>query len=266
MTLRIALLSPLVLTLGMLPALTTAPATAGPSRPYDLGSASKFEVGCWGPCACPLLILSPLEGRFDLSPIDTDGPEVRYDVTDIAWTAHTNGGDLDVSGSGVYRILGGSPRTHQMTLTLRVNNQPDEVFDSGVVPGGDDFPAIKIAMASGGFFCWDSVFTIDAVAAVAGIPALPTGGLGFAAAWPNPFRESIALRVRLPADDRLDLSVHDAAGRLVRSLARGRALPAGVHPFEWDGRREDGSLAPAGFYLARVSGRNAQAVQALIRL
>jgi hypothetical protein len=238
---------------------------AGPSRPYTLRPGSDFEVGCFDPCLCPLLIVSPVEGNFIVSPLDTDAGELRYDMTDIDWFADQDGTALRVTGSGIYRIVSGPQTLHQMKLSLRVNDRPEQIFDSGLVPGGDKFPVIDIAIATNGFFCWDSVFTVHATAATVSASLPDAGMFGIVAAWPNPFVTGIALRIVLPRNESVDVRIHDAAGRVVRALASRSVLPAGVHSLEWDGRREDGSVAPAGVYLVRVTGASGHQVRAVIK-
>jgi flagellar hook assembly protein FlgD len=48
------------------------------------------------------------------------------------------------------------------------------------------------------------------------------------------------------------LSVYDVSGRRLRSLAE-RALPAGVHAADWDGRDERGRRVAAGNYVVRLT-------------
>jgi hypothetical protein len=93
---------------------------------------------------------------------------------------------------------------------------------------------------------------------------------------PNPFSTSITIQVtgRAPADRALhgagidgfpfyQVSVFDAAGRLVRRLAAGVEVgePAAI---VWDGRTGEGRLAPAGLYLLRVEGAAGEAASTRI--
>ncbi len=48
------------------------------------------------------------------------------------------------------------------------------------------------------------------------------------------------------------LTVHDAAGRVVRVLRAGEAA-TGPHAAEWDGRDDAGRAAPAGVYYLRLA-------------
>ena len=68
---------------------------------------------------------------------------------------------------------------------------------------------------------------------------------------PNPTRGPLGFAVGLPRAAQVSLSVHDLAGRLVAQLQDG-ALPAGEHPFRWDGRGTDGRLVQSGRYFIRL--------------
>jgi hypothetical protein len=79
-------------------------------------------------------------------------------------------------------------------------------------------------------------------------PGVAEPNTGAAAAWlqayPNPFAHGTAVRFSVAARGAASMRVHDASGRLVRTLPvrHGRA--------EWDGRAESGTLLPPGVYFA----------------
>ncbi len=81
---------------------------------------------------------------------------------------------------------------------------------------------------------------------------------------PNPFRESTVLSFSLPAPSAVRISVHDAAGRLVRRLAAGETFAAGRHERTWDGRDDSGRAAAPGFYAVRVESGGATSVRKLL--
>jgi hypothetical protein len=85
------------------------------------------------------------------------------------------------------------------------------------------------------------------------------------AASPNPFRDASELRFSLPREDRVTLTVYDAAGRLVRRLVDGAAA-AGSHVHRWDGRDDGGQRVAAGVYLARLQSSQEEMVKKLIRV
>ena len=68
---------------------------------------------------------------------------------------------------------------------------------------------------------------------------------------PNPFRNETRLEFELRFPDRVDLTVHDVAGRVVRHLAAGW-LPGGRHELAWDARDDRGRRVAAGVYWLRL--------------
>lgn len=69
-------------------------------------------------------------------------------------------------------------------------------------------------------------------------------------ASPNPFTRTTAISLPPAVDCPGGVTVHDAAGRLVRVLAVGRSPSAGG-TVTWDGRDDSGRRAPPGVYLVR---------------
>lgn len=70
-------------------------------------------------------------------------------------------------------------------------------------------------------------------------------------ASPNPTRRSSTLSLVLAEPAATTLTVYDASGRAVRTLADG-PLSGGAHTMAWDGRAEDGRSVPAGVYFVDV--------------
>jgi hypothetical protein len=85
----------------------------------------------------------------------------------------------------------------------------------------------------------------------AGLPARPS----LAAAFPNPFRSSLALRYQMPCAGRVSLKVYDMTGRLVKTLANGTETP-GTHIASFRGLDDKGRSLPAGVYLVRFTAGN----------
>jgi hypothetical protein len=86
-------------------------------------------------------------------------------------------------------------------------------------------------------------------------------------AAPNPFNPRTEVVFELPRPATVSLRIHDLAGRLVRSLARGEGLPAGRHARGWDGRDDAGRGLPSGVYLVelRADGASRQGRLTLVR-
>ena len=69
---------------------------------------------------------------------------------------------------------------------------------------------------------------------------------------PNPFNPRTTIAFALPRPETVTLTVHDLAGRLVRTLVAGEPLPAGHHEREWWGRDDRGRRVASGMYLYRL--------------
>ncbi|MBP6876315.1 MAG: hypothetical protein KBD56_09605 [Candidatus Eisenbacteria bacterium] len=73
----------------------------------------------------------------------------------------------------------------------------------------------------------------------------------------NKFRAFLILGCLVAlADGPVRASVHDIAGRRVRSICDFN-FAAGSHEVFWDGNDDDGRAAPAGIYLVRIAGPEA---------
>jgi hypothetical protein len=88
------------------------------------------------------------------------------------------------------------------------------------------------------------------------VPAPSTPGVLSLGSHPNPFSGSTQIRLNLPSEVRVSLSIYDVTGRLVRTLADG-VMTAGEHNVEWNGRSASGGQVAAGVYVVRmdVEGR-----------
>lgn len=100
------------------------------------------------------------------------------------------------------------------------------------------------------------VATLTPAGTVAVEPGSAPGDVSFAPPSPNPAAVAVTLRYGLPRAASVRLAVYDAAGRLVRELARGER-GAGEHAERWDLRDAGGRVVTAGLYFGRleVGGR-----------
>ncbi|MCC6772101.1 MAG: hypothetical protein IT360_12900 [Gemmatimonadaceae bacterium] len=81
---------------------------------------------------------------------------------------------------------------------------------------------------------------VDALIANGGIQAAP-----------NPSSERMTITFVLRVRAWTTAHIHDAAGRLIRTLGVGMR-ESGFHALEWDGRADTGDQVRAGIYFARV--------------
>lgn len=77
-------------------------------------------------------------------------------------------------------------------------------------------------------------------------------GLDLRAA-PNPFNPSTVVRFTMPTAGAVEVTVHDLAGRKVRTLVAG-TRGEGTHTATFDGRGDDGRGLASGVYLVRAHG------------
>lgn len=80
---------------------------------------------------------------------------------------------------------------------------------------------------------------------------------------PNPFGDGTEIRFALAEPTRVDLSVYDVRGRLVRRL-RDTMVPAGFHGIRWNGTDSEGRRLPAGVYFARLVAGDVRQTRKLI--
>jgi len=142
----------------------------------------------------------------------------------------------------------------RMTLTL--------------APVGDEFPWAGSANVPGGSFAGGETedYPLTVAAAVLAVDDAPGPSvLALGAVRPNPMREAAELRFSLARAGSAALDVFDLSGRRVRSVAAG-VFSAGSHVERWDGRDDRGSVAPSGFYFARLSSDGQTITRPLIRL
>jgi uncharacterized delta-60 repeat protein len=78
-----------------------------------------------------------------------------------------------------------------------------------------------------------------------------TTAIRLRAPTPNPLVWRSEIRFDLPVAGQVRLSLHDPAGRLVRTITGGM-LEAGTHQMVWDGTDESGRRVPNGMYFVRL--------------
>ncbi len=130
---------------------------------YELGKEATFQRGCFEPCLCPIMETARVRGRFVLVPTGDDGLFRTFGIHGVAWTVERPYAEaIRITGSGTYRVGGEFGVTHRMTLDLAVGGDPVERFDSGLVAGGGEFPAIDIVVSINGQFCFDTAIAVRA--------------------------------------------------------------------------------------------------------
>jgi hypothetical protein len=85
------------------------------------------------------------------------------------------------------------------------------------------------------------------------------------AAWPNPSSGPVRLDFSTSHTGRVQITVVDVAGRVVRRLVDATKT-AGPHALSWDGLREDGTRVPAGIYFVRMAAPDRTLVRSVTRV
>ena len=131
---------------------------------YVLNPASGYEDGCWDPCLCPVHLTDGLAGTFRMRPAPPEPGFDVYAIDQVNWFLPQF--DQRITGSGTYRIGGEFARMHQLVLDLVQDGRPLQHFDSGLILGGADFPAITISVSMNNYVCHDTAFHLAAAPVV----------------------------------------------------------------------------------------------------
>jgi hypothetical protein len=201
--------------------------------------ANAGGIACSGANSRPSIVESIVSGSTagpGLSCTDGANPTVTHSCV------HGNAGGDGVCGTSIENISQDPLFCDAGAgdLTLR--------SDSPCLPDGNAWGVTMGAYGAGG--CDTGV---------------PDAGDGEAAAlrapYPNPAFGAVSLAFELGRAGEAGVTVHDAAGRVVRTLAGARSMAAGPHVVEWDGRDDRGREVPGGVYFCSVvlDGRRATA-------
>lgn len=251
----------------LLRAAPCAARTADAATPYGLITPpSSLQVGCQGPCACPIDVL-PTYGSFELVKTGVDPLYTYYAVQRFIASFNNGPGAVAITGSGVYKVGGEFAAMQQMTLDLDINGQSTQHFDSGLEPVNAPFPRIEISCAVHGFHCFDSVLVVNAKPAEpSGIPPAQPPGAGLRTLRPNPFVGETTIAFALDRPGSVDLAILDLEGRRVRTLMRSRVTSTNEQTTVWDGRRDDGRAAAAGVYWVELRRPGAADRRRIVKL
>lgn len=183
---------------------------------------------------------------FSWAPASDDHTPVSALTYNLRVGTTVDGGDVMpgmAAGSGRRRVaqLGNVGQRLSWTLTL-----PPAIYYIGV-------------QAVDGTFLGSEFVTHSTT----GVTPEPVSVAGLRVPSPNPFvtRTEIAFTLSRPGP--VDLAVYDAAGRRVRSLAKGE-WPAGVGRVSWDGRDGDGTRMANGLYWIRLEGEGRRQTQKVV--
>ena len=84
-----------------------------------------------------------------------------------------------------------------------------------------------------------------------GIPSQIPGSFSISQNYPNPFNPVTALSYDLPDDGFVNITIHDIAGRRVKTLVNAYQL-AGFRSTQWNATSDAGAPVSAGLYLYTI--------------
>lgn len=94
--------------------------------------------------------------------------------------------------------------------------------------------------------CYDSLTT--------GVPVLWNSNYADELVYPNPFSTETKIEFSLSKSERIDLSIYNENGQLVRKLITGSLVPDGKYQVIWDGKNYAGNEEPNGVYYYSLKG------------
>lgn len=210
------------------------------------------------PCLPPSvreLLLGGLALGFSLLLCASPAPAVVHEVEVIPFEFVPR--DLTVAAGDTVRwiwVMG----THTVTHGANCTEEPNSLFD---VFSDPTHPVFEYQFNDPGtvpYFCRPHCLFVDmqGTVVVQGASDVPTvgGGSGIALAppAPNPSRAGTMVRYELADSRPIELTVHDGAGRRIRTLS-GASGARGVHWVEWDGKDDEGRETPSGIYWVRLN-------------
>lgn len=207
------------------------------------------------------------ESWFESPPIDcTDQSQVRLSFARWLSIERSNGGAADYA-----RVLVNGTPVWESPSATDLLDAAWQVQDLDISSLADGQPQVRVrftlhsdgATTYGGWNLDDVRLSGIGTQVTAGVPpSARAAALRFSIA-PNPASRATALRFGLAERLTVSLDLLDVRGRHVRTLIRGEQ-PAGEHRVLWDGRADDGSLAPSGIYFARLRAGDATTARRLV--
>jgi hypothetical protein len=197
-------------------------------------TAVAYNFG-FGALQAKLNVTSPsLTGDPRFSIVGEFSPAI-IDSTPVIWSIHF---DDTGAADGMYEAL----------LVLRTE-------DEGGIPGGTTLTDLSYSLMA----------TIGGSAVDA--PTAPTIGprIGLIAISPNPSPGSTRISFGASRTGRMELRIHDLAGRVVRNLIEAER-DRGEHDILWDGRDGRGLSSAAGIYFVRLTSIDGSWTQKIIRV
>ena len=84
--------------------------------------------------------------------------------------------------------------------------------------------------------------------------------------FPNPFRQTVGIRLQTKAGEKLSLKIYDATGRCVKVYFDGELIDTKTLDLIWDGKDQSGKRLPAGVYFIQFTTPQKQLVRKAVLL
>jgi hypothetical protein len=192
----------------------------------------------------PATVIVDVKVTGNLGYLTTDGAFLVYDVGNPRMLRDLGGATAPASSSS------GGRNVRHLEVT------PERVY--AVLSGSDGIRMFPPA-------CAPVAARPDLPTGVRPLPAVPVPGVSLAADGRNPSGGPAVLRMTLPARGHVEVTVHDAAGRRLRTLANG-SFPAGPTRLRWDGRDDGGKRVAAGVYFVSAKTGSGSATRKVVRI
>jgi flagellar hook assembly protein FlgD len=83
--------------------------------------------------------------------------------------------------------------------------------------------------------------------------------------YPNPFKESTAIRFEKTTDGPLQINIYNLKGQKLRTYSIA-ALPKGEREIVWDGKDNRGQNCASGLYLIQIQDREGSRIHKAVKL
>ncbi len=227
----------------LLPRKSAMPAPTVSQAAYAWGATCSVD---WGDGRIDWVLCNDSPGIASNGVIATDARVAWVRVVDGDVRAYLAAEATALTFDGVdYVAINDGPATCEMSgSTIRLDRAPTDFrfYDVGIATLYQRDQPIGFVV-DGGFLVPPAATAIDDA------PRPPGWEIS---AHPNPFNPSTTVRIEGLTGERLSLVVYDVAGRVVRTLWRGRTRQ-GESSWQWDGRDDGNRPVASGTYFLRAS-------------
>jgi hypothetical protein len=193
---------------------------------YLTGGNRTVRLGSGKATAC--VQIEPMAGAYDIANVDLSSLRMIYGDVSISAIANKTAIGSDKNKDGIDEITACFRKEDLRTLFAGQ-------------PSGDYLVSIHGNLTTGGSFQGDVLLHI-----------VSSGGALAATVSPNPLNPEATLTLRTSRIGMLRVDLYDLQGRLVRTLLREQASPAGYHDLRVAAYDARGNRLASGVYYLRI--------------